>query len=88
MGEDGEVEYGGLSAFKDNPIHDLNYELKYFFLTMIPRYLDTFSEKELSLWLLPTTEDFKNANIINMHMNYFDPWDPYKNYLIAKNILV
>ena len=84
-GEDGEVEYGGLSVSKDTPIHDLNYELKYLLSNNDPRrYLDTFSEKELSLWLLPTNEEFKNANIINMHMNYFDPWDPYRNYLVAK----
>ena len=53
-GEDGEVEYGGLSQSKNTPIHDLKYELNYLLSKNNPtKYLDTFSKQELSFWLLP-----------------------------------
>lgn len=84
-GEDGEVEYGGLSQSKNTPIHDLKYELNYLLSKNNPtKYLDTFSKQELSFWLLPSEKEFQKAGIVNMHMNYFDSWDPYRNYLIAK----
>lgn len=84
-GEDGEVEYGGLSHSKHNPIHDREYELRYLLSGNDPRkYLDQFKEDQLGFWLLPTQEEYEAAGIVNMHMNYFDAWDPYRNYIVAK----
>lgn len=84
-GEEGEVEYGGVSQSKDTPIHDRNFELKILLSGNDPRkYLDEFSEKELFFWLFPTQEEYENAKIANMHFNYFDCWDQYRNYILAK----
>lgn len=84
-GEEGEVEYGGVSDSKNTPTHDRNFEIKYLISNNNPtKYLDSFTEKELNFWLFPTQEEFDRVGIQNMHMNYFDPWDPYRNYVIAK----
>ncbi|KJJ84923.1 N-acetyl sugar amidotransferase [Candidatus Omnitrophus magneticus] len=84
-GEEGEVEYGGLSQSKNNPIHDRNFELKILLSGNNPeKYLDEFSREELYFWLFPTQEEYEKAGIANMHFNYFDLWDQYRNYVLAK----
>lgn len=84
-GEEGEVEYGGVSQSKSTPIHDRNFELRYLLSGNDPeKYLSRFSKKELYFWLFPTQEEYDKAGIANMHFNYFDAWDPYRNYVIAK----
>jgi N-acetyl sugar amidotransferase len=84
-GEDGEVEYGGLTDSQYTPFHDRNYELEILLSGRNPeRYLNRFASKELYYWLFPSQEEYDNAEIANMHFNYFDPWDQYGNYMLAK----
>lgn len=84
-GEEGEVEYGGVSHSKHVPVHDRNFELKYLLSGNDPqKYCDQFSEKELFFWLFPTQAEYENAKIANMHFNYFVCWDQYQNYVLAK----
>ncbi len=84
-GEDGEIEYGGLTDSKYTPFHDRNYELNILLSGNDPdRYLLDFSRQELYFWLFPTQEEYDSTGIANMHFNYFDCWDQYQNYVLAK----
>lgn len=84
-GEDGEVEYGGITTNKNTGFNSLEYHKKIYLSGNDPsKYLDQYSKAELSNWLLPDTDTFSQAGIQSMHFNYFDSWDPYKNFEIAK----
>lgn len=84
-GEDGEVEYGGLTQNKNTGFNSLEYHKKIYLSGNDPsKYLDKFSKAELTNWLLPTEKEFQEAQIKSMHFNYFDSWDPYKNFEVAK----
>jgi hypothetical protein len=42
------------------------------------------SYADLQFWLYPSEEEVKNKNLSFTHMSYFEPWDSYRNYLVAK----
>lgn len=82
-GENGEVEYGG----------DLNKETSRVTLDEIRRifledgysriYKNLKSQNKSTYWFeLPDAEE-KNFHIT--HWSYFEPWDSYRNYLVAKD---
>jgi N-acetyl sugar amidotransferase len=85
-GEDGEVEYGGSTETSKNPIYDVHYQ------KMI--YLEGGYEKVLSasgvsgsdayFFRFPDDVELKRHPIQLTHWSYFEDWDPYRNYLIAK----
>lgn len=85
-GEDGEVEYGGSTETASNPIYDLEYHNRV--------YLEGGYEKVISASKLdsqskyffeyPISEKSKNSKIELTHWSYFENWDPYRNYLVAK----
>lgn len=85
-GEDGEVEYGGSTETEKSPIYDVNYQKKI--------YLEGGYEKVLALAGLPDEDLFffrypeqsvLDANPIELtHWSYYENWDPYRNYLVAK----
>ena len=84
-GEDGDIEYGGLTTMKFTPIHDRNYELNINLSGNNPnKYLDYFSKSQLYFWLFPSQEEYDSVGIANMHFNFFDAWDQYRNYTLAK----
>jgi len=82
-GEDGEVEYGGTSETARNPIYDSDYQKRVYLeggyqkvigdarLTNEQRYFFTYPKQQ-------------NSSIELTHWSYFENWDPYRNYLIAK----
>ena len=43
-----------------------------------------FSDADLSFWRFPTDDEVKNAQLKFAHWSYFEPWDSYRNYLVAK----
>ena len=84
-GEDGEVEYGGLQTSKTTGEHTLEYEKKILLSgNSVEKYRKMYSDAELRSWILPTNEEFKKQNIFNLHYNYFDAWNPYTNFEVAK----
>jgi N-acetyl sugar amidotransferase len=84
-GEDGEVEYGGLTTNKDTGFNSLDYHKKVYLSGNDPaKYLNAYTQAELTNWLLPSEEEYSQAGIKSMHYNYFDSWDPYKNFEVAK----
>lgn len=84
--EDGEVEYGGDAKFKNKGIYGVDYIKK--------NYLEAGYEKALkrtnltrkeSYWFeLPNDNELKENDITLTHYSFYENWDPYRNYLIAK----
>ena len=83
-GEDGEVEYGGLAETKHKPTYDTIYQRKVYLEDGYDKVLDktNFNDSELYFFTFPSESELKNIKIT--HWSYFEPWDPYRNYLVAK----
>ena len=88
-GEDGEVEYGGSSETADNPIYNFKY-MKEIYLenqsyNSFESMLDDANKKKLrdvEWFQFPKNGNEENLEIT--HWSYFENWDPYRNYLVAK----
>ena len=85
-GEEGETEYGGSTALKNRPFYDIGY--------MRDIYLEggqdlVFKEsglenEALPFFRFPTKDEIGDTELKITHWSYFENWDPYRNYLIAK----
>ena len=88
-GENGEIEYGGSAQNKYKSIFDINY--------MINTYIEVghnqiikqskLSKEEL-FWFDFPIKEIKKRKIGLTHWSYFEPWDPYRNYLYAKSLVI
>ena len=85
-GEDGEIEYGGSSENKDKAIFDLEYMVRAYFEGGYEKVIKKsgLDKKELFWFSLPKNSEIDNSKLFMTHMSYFEPWDSYKNYLVAK----
>jgi N-acetyl sugar amidotransferase len=84
-GEDGEVEYGGTSETNNKSNYSREYAERIYLSGIDPStYLNRFTEKELALFCFPSEEEVKKSGTMAAHWSYFDNWDPYENYLLAK----
>ena len=85
FGEEGETEYGGSKKLKDTPYYGLEESLNIYLSGIDPKqYKTSFSDKELYFWNYPSEEEFRKANLAICHYSYFENWDPYEHYLVAK----
>jgi len=85
-GEDGEVEYGGSTESKNRAIYDINYMKKIYLEGGYEKVLKStgLSESQLYFFLFPNEEELAGKQLNITHWSYFEPWDPYRNYLVAK----
>lgn len=85
-GEDGEVEYGGSEATDSTPIYDVNYMKKIYLEGGFEKVLDAsnLTESDLYFFRFPNDEALDKNPIDITHWSYFENWDPYRNYLVAK----
>lgn len=81
-GEDGEVEYGGLSKTEDIPIYNIDYQKEIYLENGYDRIIEKagLSKNERTFFTYPDAK----KNIRMTHWSYFENWDPYRNYLVAK----
>lgn len=85
FGEDGETEYGGSKKLKHKHFYDAEDSVNIYLEGHDPaRYLDRFSEQQLYWFTFPTPEEITEAGLCIAHWSYFEDWDPYKHYLVAK----
>ncbi|MBY0518473.1 MAG: N-acetyl sugar amidotransferase [Bacteriovoracaceae bacterium] len=86
FGEEGETEYGGTDKLKSTPYYDFEDSLKIYLSGIDPKkYIDLgFSENELYFWLYPSMDEAKKGNLAITHFSFFENWDPYHHYLVAK----
>ncbi len=84
--EDGECEYGGDMHHKDNGIYGSDY--------MVTRYMESgyervikaagLNEGQLYWFKMPTQSELNNLGIQVTHWGFYEEWDPYRNYQVAK----
>lgn len=85
-GEDGEVEYGGSTSTLKTPVYGVDYMRKIYLEGGYEKVLSAsrFNKKDLFFFNFPTKEDLSDFPIDITHWSYFENWDPYRNYLVAK----
>lgn len=89
-GEDGEVEYGGSTETKNQSLYDIEYMKRVYFEGGYEKVFDKLgseygiSSKEFTLFSFPNDSEVKKANLAFTHWSYFEPWDSYRNYVVAK----
>lgn len=81
-GEDGELEYGGSTELRNTYLFSADYIKEIYFERGYDKVINKskLSNKELFFFKFPK----KNNKIKFTHWSYFEDWDPYRNYLIAK----
>lgn len=80
-GEDGEIEYGGSTESKDKPTFNAEFIKRVYLEGRVKETYDGIAKKDMYFW------DFglENQSKVEMsHWSYFENWDSYRNYLIAK----
>jgi N-acetyl sugar amidotransferase len=85
-GEDGEIEYGGLTETAKNSIYDVGYQKKIYLEGGYEKVLAAsgLSERRLNFFSFPNDIE-RNKHLVQLtHWSYFENWDPYRNYLVAK----
>ena len=85
-GEDGEVEYGGSEETDKNPMYDVQYMKKIYLEGGYEKVLQGsgIPKDELYFFNFPSDEELEASPIEITHWSYFENWDPYRNYLVAK----
>ncbi|NLQ05930.1 N-acetyl sugar amidotransferase [Cylindrospermopsis raciborskii] len=85
-GEDGEVEYGGSTETDKNPIYDVQYMKRIYLEGGYSKVLNGsgIPESDLSFFRFPEDDPLIKSPIDITHWSYFENWDPYRNYLVAK----
>ena len=89
-GEDGEIEYGGSTESKNNALYDINYMKRVYLEGGHEKVFERIkmdediSEADLSFFKFPTESEVSEVGLSFTHWSYFEAWDPYRNYLVAK----
>jgi len=89
-GEDGEVEYGGSIENRYREMYDIDYMKRVYLEGGYEKVLDKavndnlISENDLYFFRFPDNKDVAKKELFFTHWSYYENWDPYKNYLIAK----
>lgn len=85
--EDGEVEYGGLSERKNQPTYGIDYMKKAYLSSTYEDVIakSNLDQVQLSWFKFPELPSQSAQNLEVAHFSYFENWDPYRNYLVAKD---
>lgn len=89
-GEDGEVEYGGDMQSRNRALYDTEYMKRVYLegghekvLKRITEDSD-ISDADLSFFRFPDASAISEAGLSFTHWSYFEAWDSYRNYVVAK----
>jgi N-acetyl sugar amidotransferase len=80
-GEDGEIEYGGANESKKRSTFTPEFIKRVYLEGETIKTFQGFSDKELDFWNFDIADEL---GIELAHWSYFENWDPYRNYLVAK----
>jgi N-acetyl sugar amidotransferase len=89
-GEDGEIEYGGSTETKNRALYDIKYMKDVYLegghdlvLERIKKDKD-INESDLLFFQFPDNKNVEKNNLAFTHWSYFENWDSYRNYIVAK----
>ena len=82
-GEEGEVEYGGSSAQKNKPFIDFKFIDDVYLEGGHDLVLNESKLNSEAMTFFKFPKD-TNTELKITHWSYFENWDPYRNYLVAK----
>lgn len=84
-GEDGEVEYGGSTETAHAPRYDFDYMRRVYYEGGQDLVLQKsgLPEQDLQFFRFPKNDGIGESLYIT-HWSFFESWDPYRNYLVAK----
>jgi len=85
-GEDGEVEYGGSTETRDRALFDIEYMKRVYLEGGYQKVFDLLDidESHTYFFRFPDDAEVADRSLHLTHYSYFENWDPYRNYLIAK----
>jgi len=89
-GEDGEAEYGGSSEIKNRAYVDINYMKRIYLENGYEKvlnklqYENDIEESDLLFFKFPEEYEVDISTLFYTHWSYFEPWDSYRNYVVAK----
>ena len=78
-GEDGETEYGGSSHLKKKSFFTPNFIKNIYFEKKYEKTIKFAKKDDMHWWL------FNDSKTKLSHWSYYENWDSYRNYLVAKN---
>ncbi len=84
-GEEGEIEYGGSTERKNESIYSPEFQKRVYLEGGYEKVLDKIGETDKSklFWFqFPSDENCKEIALT--HWSHYEPWDSYRNYLVAK----
>lgn len=85
FGEEGETEYGGSKKLKDSACYDIEDSIQLYLSGSDPeKYSQLLPSTELDWFKYPTEESLRKLDVKVAHFSFFENWDPYHHYLIAK----
>ena len=87
--EDGEVEYGGDAKLKYRGLYGIDYQISNYLESGYNKIIakakkQGLTDKQLYWFKFPSKEEYKKLKITITHYSYYENWDPYKNYIVAK----
>ena len=85
-GEDGEVEYGGTDSTQQKPFYDMNYMREIYLEGGVDKVLEASGvlERQRYFFEFPREDELNEGGLLITHWSYFENWDPYRNYLVAR----
>lgn len=85
-GEDGEVEYGGTTETSKSPFYSIEYMKRVYLEGGYDKVLkkSLLNENDLFFFKFPDDYQLKKCPVELVHWSYFENWDPYRNYIVAK----
>jgi N-acetyl sugar amidotransferase len=86
-GEDGEVEYGGSTETKNNSLLSIEYQKKVWFedgYDLVMNKIENIAPADLYFFQFPNDQEVGEKNLHTATWSYFEPWDSYRNYIVAK----
>ncbi len=89
-GEDGEIEYGGSTESKNNALYGIEYMKKIYLEGGHEKVFERInqdndiSEADLYFFKFPTDAEVSEIGLSFTHWSYFESWDSYRNYVVAK----
>jgi N-acetyl sugar amidotransferase len=85
--EDGEVEYGGSTENKNVSLFDIEYIKDKYFEGGYKKVMSkvSYTDQEMYYWQFPSESEISGKGLFLTHWGYFEAWDPYRNYLLAKD---